>query len=174
MIGFKELVQNFKDGLPELKDIGKEGLGILGDCAKLAGSAAIKGTVATAKFAGNVVLDAAASIGGPEFYYSLSIANPIADMFALNAEVEKWFLRYEVGIIGKRDSYAKTIRDALHDCTSDFVRNCIVESDPVTYPNTDEVESFTMVATLITGHVLKFKVHCWQGACVSKYVLRGF
>ena len=55
MIGFKELVQNFKDGLPELKDIGKEGLGILGDCAKVAGEFALEG----AKAAGNFAADGA-------------------------------------------------------------------------------------------------------------------
>ena len=59
MIGFKDFVQNFKDGLPELKDIGKEGLGILGEGAKIVGGVALKGAAATAKVAGSIAADGA-------------------------------------------------------------------------------------------------------------------
>ena len=57
MIGFKDLVQNFKDGLPELKDIGKEGLGILGEGAKIVGGVALKGAALTAKAAGSIAAE---------------------------------------------------------------------------------------------------------------------
>lgn len=62
MIGFKELVQNFKDGLPELKDIGKEGLGILGDCAKAAGASALKGMKTVGGELSDVLAEAAMPI----------------------------------------------------------------------------------------------------------------
>lgn len=63
MIGFKELVQNLKDGMPELKDIGKEGLGILGGCAKVAGEFALEGAKATGRFAAECGKNALGSNG---------------------------------------------------------------------------------------------------------------
>lgn len=180
MIGLGELISNFKDSLPELKQIGKEGIGILGDCAKLTGVAAAEGAKAVgklavegAKMAGNAAIDAAAAQGGPACHYKLSISEQLSSNSDLNGIVERWFLRYAKGMIGSRDHYIQEIKNAIGDKTEHFVRSCI-DSDVVLFPGTDEVESFFLRATFTSGHVVQFDVSCWNSAHVNQYVLRGF
>ena len=174
MIGIKELVQNFKDGLPELKDIGKEGLGILGEGAKLVGSATCKGVAAGAKMAWDAATEVIADQGGPDYHYHLTLSNELASLDELRSEVENWFCRYVRGPIGSKDPYAKEILSALNGRNENLVTMCTTETDILTYSGTDDVQSFTLHAMFCTGHSMIFSVKCFESAHINQYMLKGF
>ena len=156
------------------------GLGLaVGDLGITVVSEVGKAACTGIKFAANAALDATAAQGGPNYRYKLYLSNQISSRHDLNECVEQWVLSYMRGMIGSRDPYFMSIKEKLENFKSNdgqlqgFVRS-VDDSDVVLFPQTDEVQKFSLRAILVTGDQVLFDVSCSESAHINQYVLRGF